>query len=69
MGLIAERLAAADVRSAVDWLNDDEGLLDGPMTSAGVRVTRSSALSLTTVWRCVDLISSTVALAPRGVVV
>lgn len=66
MGLIAERLAGADIRSAQDWLNDDDGLLEGPLTSSGIRVTRSSALSLTTVWRCVDLISSTVALAPRN---
>ena len=63
MGLIAERFAEARF-NATEWLNDDD-YDDGPVTPSGVRVTRQSALGLTTIWRCWDLISSTVALAPR----
>jgi HK97 family phage portal protein len=70
MGLIAERLAAADVRSASDWLNDDEGLLGyGPITSSGVRMTDRAAFSLPTFWRCVDLLSSSVAQSPKNVII
>lgn len=66
MGLIAQRLAT-EVRTAADWLNDDED--EGAATSSGVRVNRSTALSLTTVWRCIDLLSSAVAMAPVDVTV
>ncbi len=65
MGLIAQRFAeAAEIRAAsvADWLNDDED--DGMRTPSGVRVNRAVALGLTTVWRCVDLLSSAVSMAP-----
>ena len=68
MGLIADRWAAAStVRSASDWLNDDDD--DGPSTPSGVRVTRSTALSLTTIYRCWDLLSSAVSMAPFDITI
>jgi HK97 family phage portal protein len=69
MGLIAQRVAAAvdEIRSAADFLRDDDD--DGPMTTAGVSVSARAALGLTTVWRCVDLLSSAVAMAPKDVIV
>jgi HK97 family phage portal protein len=70
MGLIAQRLAGAEeVRTvnAADWLNDDED--EGSRTPSGVRVNRAVALGLTTIWRCVDLLSSAVAMAPTDVTV
>lgn len=66
MGLIADRLAEVRFDRGA-WLNDDGD--DGPVTTAGVRVNRDTALGLSTYWRCVDLISSTVSLAPADVVV
>lgn len=69
MGILAQRWqAAADSRSnvrsaAADFLKDDyePAAITSP---AGVSVTRHAALGLTTVWRCVDLITHAVSLAP-----
>lgn len=69
MGILASRLAGSSLRfDKQAWLDGED---DGPSyrTSAGVRVDRHTALSLSTFWRCVDLIAHTVALAPRHVVV
>lgn len=67
MGLLAQRW---EQRNDPGWLNRDDGD-DGhsPLAVAGVRVNRSTALGLTTVWRCWDLISSAIAMAPRDVIV
>src|SRR5690348_9657480 len=68
MGLIARRWAAQEeVRNLADWLNDDD-TWSGRLTTAGVRVTQSVALGLTTIWRCVDLLSSAVSQAPKDVI-
>ncbi|MFZ9979560.1 MAG: phage portal protein [Opitutales bacterium] len=70
MGLIAQRLAEfSETRNDPGWLTRDDGEETGSSSSSGVRVTRNSAMSLTTVWRCVDLLTSTVAQAPRDVIV
>lgn len=70
MGLIARRFADAEaVRNDAGWLNRDDGEEMGRPSVSGVRVTKASALGLTTVWRCVDLISHAVSLAPTDVVV
>jgi HK97 family phage portal protein len=66
MGLIADRWEST--RNVSSWLNDDDGMIEGPRTTAGVRVNRSTALGLTTVWRCWDLLSSAVAQSPRDVI-
>lgn len=65
MGLLARRLT--EERSVATWLADDDD--DGPRTPSGVRVNMRSALGLTTVWRCVDLLSSTISQAPKDVIV
>lgn len=68
MGLIARRLE--EVRESLgEFIADDESMYSGRMTSAGVRVNRQAALSLTTVWRCVDLLASAVAQSPRDIVI
>jgi HK97 family phage portal protein len=69
VGILAQRLSD-EVRSR-NFLSDDddEDYWDGRMTPAGVRVNRQAALSLTTVWRCVDLLSSAVAQAPKDIIV
>lgn len=67
MGLLRDRFSS--VRRAADWLTADDGPDYSPPTPAGVSVTRTSALGLTTIWRCVDLITHAVALAPTEVVV
>lgn len=67
MGLIAQAFAAVETRGAADWLNDDDD--ESAMTPSGVRVTRSTALSLTTIYRCWDLLSSAVSMAPVDVTV
>jgi len=65
MGLIADRMSNLRFDRAA-WLNDDG---DEPPSIAGTTVNASSAMSLSTVWRCVDLISHAVSLAPRDVIV
>ncbi len=69
MGLLADRLQTRFDPAA--WLADDDGDYGerGAMTTSGVRVNGDAVLSLTTVWRCWDLISHAVAMAPREVVV
>jgi HK97 family phage portal protein len=67
MGVIAQRFD--EIRSTADWLTDDDWMFSGPMTSAGVRVNRQAALSLTTIWRCVDLLTSAIAQAPKDLIV
>lgn len=67
MGVIARRLS--ETRDRGDWLAADDKLDMVPATSAGIRVNRQAALGLSTVWRCVDLLSSAVAQAPKDVVV
>jgi HK97 family phage portal protein len=67
MGVLARRLEAT--RHAGDWLTADDGPDYAPPTPSGVTVTRSSALGLTTIWRCIDLITHAVSLAPTEVVV
>ena len=66
MGLLAERLA--EVRNDPDWLNDDDELWDGRRTPAGVRVNDKAAFSLSAWWRCVDLLSSSVSMSPKDVI-
>lgn len=71
MGIIADRLAGVSGEARIDagWLTRDDNLDMGYSSASGVRVTTRSALSLTAVWRCVDLLSSAVAQAPKDVVV
>ena len=64
MGLFADRLAGSVRFSPAEWLARDD---DTPNTPAGIRVDRDSALSLSTMWRCWDLISHAVSLSPREV--
>lgn len=66
MGLLAQRW---DTRNRADWLNDDDADSYGPRSAAGTRVNRTTALALPAVFRCWDLLSSAVAMAPRDVVV
>ena len=65
MGVLAERWETT--RNRADWLADDDTMFEGPISKAGVRVNRVSALGLTTIWRCWDLLSSAVAQSPRDV--
>lgn len=69
MGFLRRRYE--EVRSSASWLSDeaDEEAWFGKKTAAGVRVNTRVALSLTTIWRCVDLLSSAVALAPKDIVI
>lgn len=66
MGLVASRW---NTRNDTGWLTRDDDIDGGSLTKAGVRVNRASALSLTTVYRCWDLLSSSVAQSPRDVIV
>lgn len=72
MGLLARRWEEG-VRGAGDdtgwYTRDDDVDGYGRRTSSGIRVSQSVALSLTTVWRCVDLLSSTVSQAPKDIYV
>lgn len=65
MGLVASRWNA---RNDTGWLTRDDDIDGGTLTKAGVRVNRASALGLTTVFRCWDLLSSAVAQSPRDVI-
>ena len=70
MGVLARRLE--EIRGAGDdpgWLTRDDGETAGTNTAAGVRVNARVALGLTTVWRCVDLLSSSVSQAPKDIIV
>lgn len=64
MGILATRFA--ELRSVRNWLADDDD--DHGNTSAGVRVTAKSALTLSTVFRIYDLLASSVAMAPKDVI-
>lgn len=72
MGVLARRYDEA-VRGAGDdtgWLTrDDDVDAFARRTSSGVRVGQSVALSLTTIWRCVDLLSSAVSQAPKDIII
>lgn len=68
MGLIADRLRGDETRAASNWLADDTPEY-GRSTTAGVRVTQSSALGLATVWRCVDILAGAISCAPKDVVI
>lgn len=69
MGLIAQRVAAATGEARfnrTEWLNDDD---DGEgRTSAGVTVTSKSAATVSTVVRCVEILTNAVGNSPRDVV-
>ena len=69
MGWIANRLSGAPPTEARDWLTDDDSMFEGAMTSAGVRVTPRSALTLSTVYRIYDLLASSVAMAPKDIII
>jgi len=63
MGLLARRW---EQRSTLqDFLNDDDPF--SMPTPSGIRVNSRVALSLTTIWRCIDLLSSAVSQAPWDV--
>lgn len=66
MGLLATR---SEQRNKPEWLNDDDGMTAGPLSSAGVRVSRATAIALPAVYSCWDLLSSAIAMAPRDVFV
>jgi len=67
MGVLARRME----QRRGDFLSDeaDEELWSSRQTPAGIRVNRAVALSLTTIWRCVDLLASAVSQAPKDVIV
>lgn len=69
MGLIARRVAEyAETRfNATEWLNDDD-YEDGARTSAGVTVNRGSAATVSTVVRCVEILTNAVGNSPRDVI-
>jgi len=67
MGIFAP--VAAPIEEKRDWLTDDDWMWEGPRTASGVRVTRESAMRLSTVWGCVRLLSNTIATAPTDVIV
>lgn len=70
MGIFAPHTEAVrGVGDKPDWINEDDEYAGARMTSAGVRVNARIALGLTTVWRCVDLLSSAVSQAPKDIVV
>lgn len=71
MTTILSRLLEPERRNDPGWLTREDGLetLSPLSQPSGVLVNRASAMSLSTWWRCVDLISSTVSLAPVSVVV
>ena len=68
MGLLARRLAE-EVRDRASWLSDDDDddYFEGRPTPAGVRVGRHAAFSLGAFWRCVDLLTGSVANSPKDV--
>lgn len=67
MGLIAQRVAefTGELRNDTGWLNRDDDGSYGPMTPAGVSVDKSAALTITAFWRCVDILASAAAFAPK----
>jgi HK97 family phage portal protein len=70
MGIIAQRIAERyeEVRNDSGWLTRDDDMAMGPQTASGVRVNRNAALGLTTIWRCVDLLASTISQAPKDII-
>lgn len=69
MGLIASRLTAfSETRfDRAAWLNDDDD--DGARSTSGVKVNRRTALTVPTFLRGMDILASSVAGAPRDVVI
>jgi HK97 family phage portal protein len=65
MGLLAERF---EQRFDPGWLTRDDDPDPGNLSTAGVRVNARAALGLSTVWRCVDLLSSAVSQSPKDIV-
>lgn len=66
MGFLADRFAELRFDPG-RWLTEDDDY-NGPISTAGVRVNRNSALALSTVWRCIDLLSSAVSQAPKDAI-
>lgn len=73
MGVLARSLARDEERGlGRDFLADDDNETvweSGVTTTAGASVSRKSALGLSTVWRCVDLLTGAVSGAPKDIVV
>lgn len=67
MGFIARALQDETRGDLAAFLNDDFD--PGTMTVSGVRVNRKAALSMTTIWRCLDLLSSAISQAPKDIIV
>ncbi len=69
MGLLAQRLEQRyEARNDPGWLTRGD-TDDGQLSSAGIVVSPRNAFSLTTFWRCVDLLSSAVSQAPKDIIV
>jgi HK97 family phage portal protein len=71
LGILARALGPRyeEVRNDPGWITRDDGPDYGVETASGVSVSRAIALSLTTIWRCIDLLSSAISQAPSDVVV
>ncbi|HUW17422.1 MAG TPA: phage portal protein [Actinomycetes bacterium] len=66
MGWLTRALSpAADEQR--DWLHDDDDGASG--TTTGTRVTRESAMRLSTVWACVRLITNAIATLPTDIII
>ena len=70
MSIFAGAFGIAEKRLDPEFAaRDEDPDLSGYLSPSGTRVSSTSAMSLSTFWRCVDLISGTVGLAPTSVVV
>ena len=58
MGVFSPVMAPLEQR---DWLTDDDWMWNEGKTTSGQRVTRDSAMRLSTVWGCVRLLTNTIA--------
>ena len=68
MGLFARALAGQPTEQR-NWLTDDDWMWSGGATASGATVTRESALRISTVYRCVNLLADVISTLPKDIVV
>lgn len=72
MGMLAARFAERPETRGIDntdFLTNDNDMLYGPQTGAGVRVNVTNAMRLSAVWGCVRLLVNAVATLPVDIIV
>ena len=68
MSVLSSLFASSAATERRDWLSDDESMYSGSTTASGVRINQDRAMTQSTVWACVRLLTNTIATLPTDLV-